>query len=1626
MIAAQQQFAVSKFSNIDGDSGTRIGLAQYSSNVYPYWGLDSLGSIPEVAAAFNGLYWRAGSTSTGQAIAYGQQQLMTGQGSRPDAHKLMVLVTDGEPSNRDLALTEANNTRNNGTYLFIMGYGPEVNQPSSRETLLAMVDDPIDLLTVNNVSEYTSAAYLIRLERDYKDHLCFRPPPTVAPTVAPTPDPRHPCLNKSIDFFFLLDTSTSIEDGSAIDLNLFTDPNVSRGVYNGSYTDLPGYTGSTPNYNNVINTLKNFTNQMNVGSESADASKVGMAQWSNYPIPEWGLNNYSAAGQKPDLLSAFDTLKWRGGSTYADRAIEYGVQQLQTYGRAPSDGHYQVLVLVTDGVASDLAKAKATAKQARDLGILVYVLGYGAELGSAFIAAQMEELTGSTNSTQRFFHVEKSEELWRAVDSSIDTMCADLTLPPTLAPTPAPTAIPTMPVSCTNGRQDGTESDVDCGGLMCEKCNSGQQCEGPTDCLINACEMRSSDLKRVCSSAAPTPSPTTSPTLGPTPAPSVYPTRNCYDQEIDWYFVLDSSSSIEEGADDALFDNYNVSENLLGTIDPGYSGSAANYAAVVGELKVLASEMSIGTGGINVGMVQFGSHPIPEWELTDYNSSAHKLDLLAAFDQLSWRGGSTYTDTAIDYARVQLTGPKARPGALKVMYVVTDGKATDFNKTIAASLAAREAGIVMYIVGYGPAVMLDEARVHFEYYAGSADQFARVPTAQLIKQAIDNGTDYMCSFLSHAPTAAPTASPTITPTFLGDCFNGVKDDQETDVDCGRMCAKCEYDKSCETNTDCISNMCGGSKCLSASPTPVPTKVPSAAPSPMPTSTPTVYPTWECSSHGKIDWFFLLDSSSSIEKNHLDNGKLACSGDNPLFDAANGYQGNTTNFAGVVSSMKRQASALKIGPEEVMVGLAQFSTEPMPEWDLSTYATASSKPDLLAAFDSLHYRCGGTLTGEAIKYGQGQLTSGPGQRELANKVLCVVTDGVANDNAAAQREAEYAKGNGTIIYVIGYGDEVHSNVAAQTALRQMATSGDFFFSAEDASGIQAALDNATEHFCKKAFSSAPSAIPTFAPSQAPSYPTSCANGARDGTETDLDCGGPSCGRCAGGLVCDTKNDCLTDLCVNQRCVQPPSSTPTAAPTTELEGKCSNGVRNANTESDIDCGGVCTQKCTLGKNCETADDCISGYCNVATQTCTIATPAPTPAYVGYVTTTTVSLQGFTSAAAFDDAKPSFKTTIAVLYGVNEANIINLEVSDTPFKDDDDARMLGGGSARMLAGEKIYVRFDVRSETAIGAQAVASKADNVFTDADSFEATFKDTMTTNSLVPPSVAMAPTKESVSELQYTAPPTMEPTRQPTAAAFTADNRSLWEKEKRWLLPAILGFSGLVVVLVVAMLLCKKRKPSRQKPTKLEADFRSRSPVKSRDPVKGPQLVDALGAGSPYGNSQYDQYSPQKHSPFGNDQSANQSNGGGNMQPDPYGYYSNKQNSQSRNEVAIGNGGMSPSQLQDQLSKIEDEIRMLNQQEHQVQSTSKDRAMSPIMNRSPPQQHNHSMRTPSRQFDSGYGRSPQQQQQQWQPRSEPPTRRAQQPPMYPGGGDRQVGQHWQQERQQRGGYSLNGINSQDV
>ena len=94
--------------------------------------------------------------------------------------------------------------------------------------------------------------------------------------------------------------------------------------------------------------------------------------------------------------------------------------------------------------------------------------------------------------------------------------------------------------------------------------------------------------------------------------------------------------------------------------------------------------------------------------------------------------------------------------------------------------------------------------------------------------------------------------------------------------------------------------------------------------------------------------------------------------------------------------------------------------------------------------------------------------------------------------------------------------------------------------------------------------------------------SCGDTVKNGTETDIDCGG-SCDlfglTCVDGKACGNGGDCASTYC---------NSAHVCAST------CANGTTDA-LETDVDCGGGECSPCAIGQSCSQDSDCDGNTCD-----------------------------------------------------------------------------------------------------------------------------------------------------------------------------------------------------------------------------------------------------------------------------------------------------------------------------------------------------------------------------------------------------------------------------------------------
>ena len=104
-------------------------------------------------------------------------------------------------------------------------------------------------------------------------------------------------------------------------------------------------------------------------------------------------------------------------------------------------------------------------------------------------------------------------------------------------------------------------------------------------------------------------------------------------------------------------------------------------------------------------------------------------------------------------------------------------------------------------------------------------------------------------------------------------------------------------------------------------------------------------------------------------------------------------------------------------------------------------------------------------------------------------------------------------------------------------------------------------------------------------------TGCNDGRKSGTETDVDCGGAECKKCAASQACAVAGDCATGVCTSLIC---------------QASKCDDHVKNGN-ETDVDCGGGGCAACAAGLEVRSEhrlrEQCLRGGCLQATFPLTI---------------------------------------------------------------------------------------------------------------------------------------------------------------------------------------------------------------------------------------------------------------------------------------------------------------------------------------------------------------------------------------------------------------------------------------
>ncbi|XP_062254853.1 collagen alpha-6(VI) chain isoform X1 [Platichthys flesus] len=174
--------------------------------------------------------------------------------------------------------------------------------------------------------------------------------------------------------------------------------------------------GSRSIYPPDFETMQRFMESVvNLTTVGKDLTRFGVIMFSNDPESIFTLNQYSS---KQEVRKAISALTRPDGETYTGKALAYSIPFFEAVngGRAALRVP-QILMVITDGKATDPANLAAPSEALREKGIRIFSVGVG--------KANVTELEIMAGDKSRVFYVDKFEALETLYKNISGVLCVD-------------------------------------------------------------------------------------------------------------------------------------------------------------------------------------------------------------------------------------------------------------------------------------------------------------------------------------------------------------------------------------------------------------------------------------------------------------------------------------------------------------------------------------------------------------------------------------------------------------------------------------------------------------------------------------------------------------------------------------------------------------------------------------------------------------------------------------------------------------------------------------------------------------------------------------------------------------------------------------------------------------------------------------------------------------------------------------------------------------------------------------------------------------------------------------------------------------------------------------------------
>ncbi|XP_071081373.1 collagen alpha-4(VI) chain-like [Haliotis cracherodii] len=309
-------------------TAVQFSIVVFSTAVYSQFDLDKYASKAALLAAIKNVKYHSGVTYTDKALRYVHKKtLTTAHGARPSAAKIVIVITDGQSTNRSITIRQANILHKAGVEVMAVGIGIGVNH----QELAHIASDAKHVFSVTNFDA------LKTIQNELQQTTCAVQGTAIPATTKPGPCP----VSEKADVIFLLDDSGS--EGAL-------------------------------NFQKELDFVSKFVNDFDIGP---DHMQFGAIRFSTSASLVFDLNTHTT---KASLQMAVASISYTGGTTYTDKALALarGTGFTSTHGARPGAKRY--VIVITDGESVSPTQTLKAATNLKNDGVSVITIGVGTQV----------------------------------------------------------------------------------------------------------------------------------------------------------------------------------------------------------------------------------------------------------------------------------------------------------------------------------------------------------------------------------------------------------------------------------------------------------------------------------------------------------------------------------------------------------------------------------------------------------------------------------------------------------------------------------------------------------------------------------------------------------------------------------------------------------------------------------------------------------------------------------------------------------------------------------------------------------------------------------------------------------------------------------------------------------------------------------------------------------------------------------------------------------------------------------------------------------------------------------------------------------------------------------------------